>query len=222
MSLISGTIGAILGSDSNKQAASTAQATQLSAQNQEEANFNTVQGQEAPYRSLGTTNLPGLQDMLSGNYNMQASPSATYAMNQGTKTINSNLQARGLEGNAVTQLGQLSSSTAASDYQTRFQDLLSATNIGSNAVAMTGSGANSLNANLQSGANTTSEIQAQTGMANSGVIGGAAGNVNGLGSKLLGNYISNLGNTGSTSTGSLGAMDATESGPIADDAVASL
>jgi hypothetical protein len=197
----------------NNATASEAQ-TEANALAQQQQNFNLVQGQEAPYRQLGTQNIGSLQNMLSGGYNMQQSPSAQYAMQQGTKGINSNLQARGEEGNAVQQLGQLSSSTAASDYQNRFNQLLSATNIGSNAVAMTGSGVNSLNANTQSGANTQSALTGSaagnlsniyTGAANTqtGLIGGAAG--------LLSGYLGTSGNqsypgmTYSSSNGGMGA-----------------
>ena len=174
---------------------------------QQQGNFQLLQSQYAPYRQLGTQNIPELQKMLSGGYDMQASPSAQYAMTQGTKAINANLQARGLEGNAVNQLGQLARSTAASDYSNRFNQLLAETNIGSNAVAMTGSGLNSLNAGIQSGANTTGNLlQANAGnignimMSNAntqaGLIGGAAGNIGSGISSLLGNYFNsnNAGN----------------------------
>ncbi len=192
--------------------------TQQNAQNQQQANFNLVQGQEAPYRQLGSDNVGSLQQMLSGGYNMQQSPSAQYAMQQGTKSINSNMQARGLEGNAVQQLGQLSSSTAASDYSNRFNQLLAATNIGSNAVAMTGSGVNSMNSNLQSGANTQSGLlqsaagnlgSLATGSANteSNLMMGAAGNMGTAisNSSGLGGNNSYPGMTYSSSNGGMGA-----------------
>ena len=208
--------GANSAANAQNNATATEAQTQANALAQQQNNFNLVQGQEAPYRQLGTQNIGSLQSMLSGGYNMQASPSAQYAMTQGTKGINSNLQARGEEGNAVQQLGQLSSSTAAQDYQNRFSNLLAATNIGSNAVAMTGSGANSLNANTQSGANTTNSLMQSaagnlsniaTGQANtqSGLLGGAAGLLGGAAGQLSG-YLNGANSGSGTGYGTTGGF----------------
>jgi hypothetical protein len=191
--------GNLISSNANAKAANKATDAQLSAQQQQQANFNLVQGQEAPYRQLGEQNIPELQKMLSGGYDMKASPSAQYAMTQGTRSINSALGARGLEGTAVQQLGQLSSQTAANDYQNRFNQLLSATNIGSNAVAMTGSGVNNLNNNLQAGAGNLGNINMANGNQQATGIGAAAGGLASITSGLLGNYQnSSRGSTGST------------------------
>jgi hypothetical protein len=208
MSFISGTIAAINQGDAadaananQANATKTQEQIQQAAAAQQQANFNTVQTQEAPYRQLGEKNIGSLQQMISGGYDMKQSPSAQYALSEGTKSINSNLQARGLEGNAVQQLGQMSSSTAAQDYQNRFSQLLAATNIGSNAVSMTGSGANSLNASTQSGANAmtaalgagaanSSNIAMGNAAALNNIGGGMSGAAAGVGGKLLGNYAS--------------------------------
>ncbi len=187
-------VGTITGSakaeDAQKAATEAAKSSAQKALDAQQKNFDLVQSQEDPYRQLGATNASSLQSMLSGGYNMQASPSAQYALGQGTKAINSNLQARGLEGNATQQLGQLSGSTAANDYQNRFNQLLSATQIGQNAVAQTGASVNALNSNIQNNANTQSSI-AQSGAQNLGHIytgaadallglaGGAAGALTG-------------------------------------------
>lgn len=208
MSVVSGIMGAMAAGDAaDKSAEAQKAATASTADIQNKAldlqqkNFNLVQGQEAPYRAIGEKGVAELSKMLSGGYNMQESPSAKYAMQQGTKSINANLGARGLEGNAVQQLGQLSSSTAASDYSNRFNQLLAATNIGTSAVAGTASSAASLGQAAQSGANTqTSALQSAAGnlgsiYSNAGnqtanIIGSSAGTAVGVGSQLLGSYLS--------------------------------
>lgn len=222
-------VGTITGSakaeDAQKAATATARSDAQKALDAQQKNFDLVQTQESPYRQLGADNAGSLQKMLSGGYDMQASPSAQYALGQGTKAINSNLQARGLEGNATQQLGQLSGSTAATDYQNRFQQLLAATQVGQNAVAQTGSNVNALNSNIQNNANVQAGI-AQSGAQNLGSLytgasnallglaGGAAGALTGGFSGFGGLLGGAAGNTSQFSTaGNAANIAGASSGP---------
>lgn len=175
MSIISGIIGAITGSDAQESAAnSAANATQAASKTnadaimyatdrsiaaqekanaQQQANFEKLQAQEAPYRGVGEAAVKPFTDLLTKPYDIEASPSAKYAMEMGTRQINNALQSRGLEGNAVQRLGELGAGVAANDYQTRFSNLLNALNVGTAANAGTTSATNSLNTNLGNSAN---------------------------------------------------------------------
>lgn len=181
---------------SNEGLTDKALAEQRLARQQQQNNFEGVQQQFAPYRNVGESAVKPFQDLLSGNYNVEASPSGKYALQQGSRAINSSLQARGLEGNAVQQLGQLHSGVAATDYQNRFSNLLSALNVGTSAAAGQGSAAGQMNANIQSGANASGGLMSNLAGLNSAAmqnnqsaIGAAAGNMSGTGSTLLGNYL---------------------------------
>jgi hypothetical protein len=210
---VGGIVGSVISSSAAGDAADTAanaqnNATRENARLQREAaaqqqkNFDLLQTQEAPYRGIGTAAVDPFTKMLTGGYNMQESPSAKYAMQQGQKQINSALQTKGLEGNAVAQLGQLSSQVAANDYQTRFNNLLNALNVGTSAVAGTASSTASSNANLQSGANALtaantaaagnlSNIAMQNSGTQAGIIGAAAGQLGSIGSNIYGNWNNN-------------------------------
>jgi hypothetical protein len=189
-------------------------ATQAAAQAQQQKNFDLLQTQESSYRGVGEAAVDPFKQMLNGGYNMQQSPSAAYAMQQGTKQINNSLQTRGLEGNAVQQMGQLGSGVAAADYQTRFGNLLNALNVGTAANAGTASAVNNSNSNLQSGANTVTGANTaaagqlgntamQNGINQQNIIGGAAGQLSGIASNMAG---ANSGNTSGNWNGSNGTI----------------
>ena len=150
----------------------------------QKSNFDLIQGQNAPYRGVGEAAIDPFKKMLAGGYTMEESPAAKYAMMQGTKQINNAMQSRGIEGGAVQRLGELGSGVAANDYQQRFNNLLSALNVGTSANAGTASATNSMNGAIQNGANSNvSSIMSGMGSnvssnnAAAGAMGAAAGNM---------------------------------------------
>lgn len=93
-----------------------------------------------PYYRMGTRAISPIQQMVYGGYKMEQSPAAKYAMQQGTRTLNRQLAARGLlgSGNASQRLGELSSGIAANDYNTQYQRLLDQIKIGTGASSEAG------------------------------------------------------------------------------------
>lgn len=176
MSLISGTVGAVLGSDATESAANTAaaatkDAATISAEAQQKAlefqkqAYEETQKRWEPYRAFGERGLSAMDKLLYGGYDMRESPSAQYALTQGTRALSRQLAARGNlgGGTAAQRLGELSSGIAASDYNTRYNQLLNAIQTGTGAVAGTGAAGTTLGGQMQAGASNLGNIATGAG-----------------------------------------------------------
>lgn len=125
-----------------------------------------------PYYKMGIRAISPIQQMVYGGYNMKKSPAAQYSLQQGTKTLNRQLAARGLlgSGNAAQRLTELSSGIAANDYNTQYQRLLDQIKIGTGASAEAGN----TTANMGNAANMVSNAAGQYGANAMNAVGNAA------------------------------------------------
>lgn len=177
MSIVSGSLGAVMGADATESAAETSAAATRDAAQVAKDIYKETSTNLKPYLDYGTSYLTDMKKMLSGGYDMNESPSAQYALSQGTKTLNRQLAARGLSGSgqASTALGDLANSTAASDYQTRYNMLQNALQTGVAAATQTGNAGAQLSSNAANTANTLSNIYSNRGNQLSSLYGGLGG-----------------------------------------------
>lgn len=177
MSVVSGIVGAIAGADATESAADTSAAATRDAAQVAQDVYKQTSANLKPYLEYGTSYLPEMKKMLSGGYDMNESPSAQYALSQGTKTLNRQLAARGLSGSgqASTALGDMANSVAANDYQTRYNMLQNALQTGVAAATQTGNAGGQLSANAANTANTLSNIYSNRGNQLSSLYGGMGG-----------------------------------------------
>lgn len=191
MSIVSGTVGAIMGADATESAANTSanaqdRATQVQQQALDEQKkiYEATQGQWAPYRAAGEKGLSAMDKLLYGGYDMKESPSAQYALTQGNRALTRQMAARGNlgGGTAAQRLGELSSGIAASDYNNRYNQLLNSIQTGSGAVSGTGSAGTVLGNQMQAGvgdarsaANSLGNIAMQQGQQTASLYSGLGG-----------------------------------------------
>lgn len=133
-----------------------------------------------PFYELGVEALPTMRSMVSGNYNMQESPAARYELQQGTRSLNRQLQARGLlgGGNAAMRLAELSSGIAAKDYNDQYNRLLDQIKVGTGASASMGQSSGNYNSAIGQYGQTVGNAQAQSGQARAALYAGQAGQLN--------------------------------------------
>lgn len=176
MSVISGTVGAVMGADATGEAASTATGATTAAANtaaevqnraldEQKKIYEETQQRWEPYRAAGEKGLSAMDKLLYGGYNMEESPSAKYALTQGNRALSRQMAARGSlgGGSAAQRLAELSSGIAASDYNNRYNQLLNAIQTGSGAVAGTGNAGTVFGNQMQSGANSQGNIATNAG-----------------------------------------------------------
>jgi len=133
-----------------------------------------------PFYDLGVGSIPTMQSMVSGNYNMNQSPAARYELQQGSKTLNRQLAARGLvgSGNASQRFAELSAGVAAKDYNDQYNRILDQIKIGTGASAQTGQSSSTYNSAVgQYGANVAN-AQGQAGQARASLYAGMGGLAN--------------------------------------------
>jgi len=177
MSVISGSLGAVMGSEATTDAANTAASAQDRATDLQKNIYNKTQSEWEPYRQAGEKALNAQDKMLYGGYNMESSPSAQYALTQGTRSLNRQMSARGSlgGGSAANRLAELSSGIAASDYTTRYNQLLNAVQTGSGAVSGSGQSGIALGQQAQTGATNLGNIAQQAGQSTASLYSGLGG-----------------------------------------------
>lgn len=137
---------------------------------QQAANF-------APYQALGVQGLSELQQFNNPNYSYLGSPSAKYALQQGTKALNSQMAARGMlgSGQAATALGNLASGVAAQDYETAYNRSLNNVKIGQGAAGSANAAWSGLGSQIGTNAFNTGNVLNQgyqnQGAARTGLYG---------------------------------------------------
>jgi hypothetical protein len=119
-----------------------------------------------PFYDTGVSANANIDKMTHGGYDMQESPAAQYELQQGTRSLNRQLAARGLlgSGNAAQRLSELSSGVAAKDYNDQYSRLLDQVKIGTGASASAGASSNTLSSAV--GQNATNQTAANTASGN--------------------------------------------------------
>lgn len=221
MSVISGSMSAVMGSGAEEDASKRAQESAIMAMFQQQQNYNEEKALRKPYLDIGAAAAPLYTKMLTGGYNMKESPAAQYELQQGTKALNRQLAARGLlrGGSAAQRLSELSSSVAANDYSQQYGRLLDAIKIGTGESASAGASSQAMNSNWnQYAANSANNAQ-QSGAARASLysgMGGASSSALGTGMKLY-NFGKDNGWWGGAATG-IGGTAATDAA-VYDSAV---
>lgn len=177
MSLISGTVGAVLGSDATESASNTAASAQNAATEAQERIYEKQREDFEPYRQIGIKAIDPYEKMLYGGYDMKESPAAQYQLEQGTKALNRSLAARGLSGsgNAAQRLTELSSGIAASDYQNQYNRLADALKVGTGASSAMSQASNQYGNAVQQGATNIGNIAQNAGNARASLYSGLGG-----------------------------------------------
>lgn len=231
MSIVSGSLGAVMGSNATEAAAETAATAQNNATDVQRQIYDQQRKDFEPFRQVGTNAIGDYEKMLSGGYDMKESPAAQYQLQQGTKSLNRQLAARGLlgSGNAAQRLSELSSGVAASDYQNQYNRLADALKLGTGASSAMSQASNQYGANVGNAAANLGNIAMQSGQARAGLysgLGGASANTFGAGVRAY-DYGKNAGwwggsggaaaTNGAAAGGSYGVM--AESAPAYEAAV---
>lgn len=184
MSIVSGSMGAVMGSNAQEDA--TKQNTQNSqaALNMQQRLHDEDIARNKPFYDKGVQASANLDRMVNGGYDVKESPSARYQLTEGTKSLNRQLAARGLlgSGNAAQRLSELSSGVAANDYDKQYSRLLDQVKIGTGASASAGASSQTLS--NQVGQNSIQQQQNNTSAGNAraslyaGMGGASAGAAN--------------------------------------------
>ena len=205
MSVVSGSLGAVLGSSSAKKAAKITAAAIDRATQEGARQYNLTTESFAPYTEVGTNALDDYQKMLYGGYDMQESPAAQYQLTQGTKAMNRALASRGLSGSgsAVNRLTELNSSIAATDWSNQYNRLLDAINIGTSESAKTASAGSKYADQLYTAAGQLGNSAQNQAQSMNSIYSNAANNIqnSGLNVAALGTKSGWWGGGGNTSTG---------------------
>jgi hypothetical protein len=140
MSIVSGTLGAILGSNATNNAADKAANAQMYAADIQKQMYDDSVGRQEPFYQQGISSLEDYAKMLKGGYDMKQSPAAMYELQQGTKAMNRQLAGRGMlgGGTAANRLTELSQGVAARDWQNSYSRLLDSLKLGTGASAAMG------------------------------------------------------------------------------------
>jgi hypothetical protein len=177
MSVVSGIVGAIAGSDATRSAANTAADAQNTATAQAKELYQAEVERMSPFYEAGKAQLPTYQRMLSGDYSMKESPAAQYQLEKGTKAMNRALASRGLSGsgNAAQRLTELNQSVASSDWNAQYSRILDALKLGTGASASMGAASNTFGNQSQTAATNLGNIAQQQGANQASLYSGMAG-----------------------------------------------
>jgi hypothetical protein len=139
--------------------------------------YNQQRADQEPFRQAGLRSLADFQRMLTGGYNMQESPAAQYASQQGTRSLNRQLAARGGlgGGNAAQRLAELNSGIAANDWNNQYTRLLDALKLGTGASASMGTAGQNYASGQRGIANSLSDLYGQQGESRASLYAGLPG-----------------------------------------------
>ena len=146
MSILSGTLGAVMSADAQDNATQQQATTAANSMAMQKQMYDEDIARNKPFYDAGVKANANLDRLVDGGYNMNESPSATYQLAQGTKSLNRQLASRGLlgSGNAAQRLAELSSGIAANDYDKQYSRLLDQVKIGTGASAAAGASSNTM------------------------------------------------------------------------------
>jgi hypothetical protein len=204
LSGLMGSSGASKAADASQYAAQLQTMTAISSQERKEALYREQQAKQEqlyreqlargkPFYDLGVESIPQMKNMVSGNYDMNASPAARYELKQGSTALNRQLAARGLlgSGNAAHRLAELSSGVAAKDYNDQYNRILDQIKVGTGSAAAAGNASNTYNSavgsstsgiagSIGNAANSVSNAQGQAGQARAALYSGQGGMANNM------------------------------------------
>lgn len=129
-------VGGYLQSEASRDAADTMQ----DASNREVALQREMwqQGREdlAPWRQAGESALTGMQNMMSGDYDISTDPAYQFRMQQGLQGVESSAAGRGslFSGNTLKELTGYGQGLASQEYGNRFNRLASLAGLGQTAT----------------------------------------------------------------------------------------
>ncbi len=177
MSIVSGTVGAIMGSQATTSAAETSADVQREATAQQKAIYEAEVERMKPFYEAGKAELPAFQKMLTGGYDMKESPAAQWELEKGTKAMNRALASRGLSGGgvAVNRLTELNKSIAASDWNAQYSRILDALKLGTGASGSMGPAGIAFGNQTQQGATNLANIFTQAGENKASLYSGLGG-----------------------------------------------
>ncbi len=177
MSLVSGTLGAIMGSQATTSAAETSADVQREATAQQKAIYEAEVERMKPFYEAGKAELPTFQKMLTGGYDMKESPAAQWELEKGTKAMNRVLASRGLSGGgvAVNRLTELNKIIAASDWNAQYNRILDALKLGTGASGSMGKAGTDFGQQTQTGATNLANIFTQQGQNQASLYSGLGG-----------------------------------------------
>jgi hypothetical protein len=205
-----GTIGANKAASATTDAANTnLQGTNATLAQQKDI-YNQDVARNKPFYDTGVAANANLDKMVNGGYNMSESPAAQYELQQGTKSLNRQLAARGLlgSGNASQRLAELSSGVAASDYNNQYNRLLDQVKIGTGASASAGNAGNQMSNNLSNANAANSASNTAAGAGRAALYSGYGGLVNNTVSTGINAYGALSGNgAGMSSNGLNNSLD---------------
>jgi hypothetical protein len=193
MSIISGTLGAIMGSNATESAANTAADAQRYATDIANQNYQQTRTDFKPFYDVGVNATSDYEKMLHGGYDMKESPAAQYQLQKGTVALNRAMAKRGLSGsgNAVNRLTELNSSIAASDWSNQYSRILDALKLGTGASSSMGAASNTNTSANQTGATNLGNIATNEGNNQASLysgLGGQSANSAALGLKAYQTY----------------------------------
>jgi len=165
-----------------------------------------------PFYDLGVGSIPAMQSMVSGNYDPEQSPAARYELQQGSKSLNRQLAARGLlgSGNASQRYAELATGVAAKDYNDQYNRILDQIKVGTGASAQTGQSSANYNSSIGQWGSNTSNAQGQAGQAKASLYAGQAGLVNNTISTGINAYNALGGSSNTAYNGNTSGLNASE------------
>lgn len=127
----------------------------------QERMYNESVDRNKPFYDTGVAANRKRDAMINGTYDVQESPAGRYMLQQGSRSLNRQLAARGLlgSGNAAQRLAELSTGVAANDFNSQYQRLSDQVNTGTGVAQQSNNASQNLSAQgsntLQNSANAT-------------------------------------------------------------------
>jgi hypothetical protein len=192
-----GTIGgSMLAGSATKDAAEQSAEAQKYAANIQKQMYDESVARQEPFYQQGINSLSDYAKMLKGGYDMKQSPAAQYELQQGTKTMNRQLAARGLlgGGTAANRLTELSSGVAARDWQNSYARLVDSLKLGTGAAASMNQSGQNYGGQVGNTANALGTIYTTQGNNMASLYQNTGNQVANLGGTIAGYGIKKMGN----------------------------
>ncbi len=221
MSVISGIMGANAATNAAQTTADANTANSDKALVQQKDLYNQEVARNKPFYDSGVTANANLGKMVNGGYSVQQSPAAQYELQQGSRSLNRNLAARGLlgSGNAAQRMSELSGGVAAKDYNDQYSRLLDQVKIGTGASASAGASSNTLSNAIGQNSQQVQNSNNQLGQSRAALYSGAGGVTTSMANTGINAYRSGLFNTaagGATADATISAGGAAADANVAD------
>jgi hypothetical protein len=193
---------AFLTANATGDAAEKSAQAQMYAANIQKQMYDESMARQEPFYQQGVNSLADYAKMLQGGYDMKQSPAAQYELQQGTKSMNRQLAARGLlgGGTAANRLSELSSGVAARDWQNSYSRLLDSLKLGTGASASMGQSGQNYGNQMGQGANALGQIYQNQGNNMASIYQNSANQMSNTGASIAGSFIRSGNGSGYTPT----------------------